>query len=200
MSDNKQHHFCFAYHGGRMRSVTFDSLHFARAQGTCTEDGLQLVRVTLQRRNGRRAGTIPRILDEYNRLSEADPIAPVHAFGLPTKVTCFKSAHSALSNPILFRIEHDRANANKAYWLWEAKTAPVQSDVKTHKPALLAGLEGLVRELNLDPSSLCMQSAYDEITKASPSRDLFHIISLTLDTGLFRDQGRRTQKFRGVSS
>ena len=169
MSDNKQHHFCFAYHGNRMRSAPFESLHFVRVQGTCTDEGLQLVRVTLHRKNGRRAATIPRILDEYNRLSETDPIVPVHAFNLPAKVTCFKSTRSALSNPLLYRIEHDQNSSHKAYWSWELNTAP-PSDVKVQKPALLAGLEGLVRELNLDPSTLCMQSAYDEITKVPLAR------------------------------
>ena len=88
MTDKKEHHFCFAYKGERMRVTPFDELHFANVQGTSTLDGIQLVRVTLQRRNGRRASTIPKIIQDYNTLSGTDPVSPTKVAS--ELICCFK--------------------------------------------------------------------------------------------------------------
>lgn len=161
-ADTKQHHICFAYHGDRMRASVFERLHFQRAEGTSLDDGMQLVRISLDRKHGRRTAAIPKLIEAYNQLSNLPPISPVPAFGTPDSITCFKIAKTYQGNGILSRIEHDNRTGKHRYWLW---TVTATEAPKPRKRALLAGLENLVRELNLDPSSLCMQSAYDEITK-----------------------------------
>ena len=160
MTDKKEHHFCFAYKGERMRVTPFDELHFANVQGTSTLDGIQLVRVTLQRRNGRRASTIPKIIQDYNTLSGTDPVSPTKVAS--ELICCFKITQPFDGNPILLRIEADRLTSSR-YWVWDAQETGTTA--KKSKKGSFAGLEGLVRELNLDPAVLCMQSAYDQISK-----------------------------------
>ena len=167
MSDRKEHHFCFAYKGERMRITPFEAMHFVNVQGTSTLDGYQFVRISLHRKNGRRTSTIFNVLHEYNALSGTDPITPVKLTQQP--ITCFKTTQSPDDNPILLRIDADRISSSR-YWCWDSAeqdtTAPVNTKACIKKKACFAGLEGLVRELNLDPSTLCMQSAYDQVAKA----------------------------------
>jgi hypothetical protein len=166
MTDRKEHHFCFAYKGEQLRVTPFEKLHFSRVQGTSTIDGAQLVRVSLHRRNGRRESTIPRLIQEYNSMSGTDPITPCRFVpSQPTTVQCFKATQP--DNPIVLRIESDRMAGSSRYWNWEAEPeGPVAANKKSKKGGF-PGLEGLVRtELNLDPSALCMQSAYDQVARA----------------------------------
>lgn len=164
MADNKEHHFCFAYKGDRMRETAFQQLHFHRVEGTTEDDGTQLVRISLQRKYGRRANTICKVLDAYNKISGTRPITPVPS-GNKHPFICFKTNQPTTGNSILSRIDHDKRTAGHRFWRWDEKQTG-QAPPKGMKRALLSGLENLVRELNLDPSTLCMQSAYDEITKA----------------------------------
>ena len=165
MSDRKEHHFCFAYKGDRMRITPFEALHFINVQGTSTLDGLQLIRISLHRKNGRRSSTIPNILQEYNSVSGTDPVLPVKFAA--QLITCFKPTQMPEDNPVLLRIDADRISSSR-YWCWDAAveqdSAPAVK--KSSKKGSFAGLEGLVCELNLDPSLLCMQSAYDQVAKA----------------------------------
>jgi hypothetical protein len=163
MSDRKEHHFCFAYKGDRMRIMPFEAMHFVNVQGTSTLDGYPLVRISLHRKNGRRASTIFNVLHEYNALSGTDPIAPVKM--APQLITCFRTTQMPDDNPILLRIEADRVTSSR-YWCWDAVEQDTPAKPCNKKKGSFAGLEGLVRELNLDPSGLCMQSAYDQVAKA----------------------------------
>ena len=162
MTDNKEHHFCFAFRGERMRITPFETLHFANVQGTSTLDGIQLVRISLERKNGRRASSIPKIIDEYNAISGIDPITPVSMPGMAQLITCFKTNRSFDGISILQRIEMDRATSSR-YWNWNTV---VEEKTPKIKKSRFSGLEGLVRELNMDPSTLCMQSAYTQVAKA----------------------------------
>lgn len=160
--DGKEYHFCFAYQGDRMRTFVFKDLRLQQAEGISADDGTQLVRISLCRRNGRREANIPRIIDEYNRRSGSQPIVPIVVDGNSKAIVCFKANQPVESNPILYRIDWEKSS--KRYWRWDApdpKTKPKHQTV-------LAGLEGLVRELNLNPNNLCMNSAYDVISKVSP--------------------------------
>jgi len=165
MSDRKEHHFCFAYKGQRMRITPFETLHFTNVQGTSTLDGYQYVRISLHRRNGRRASTIPNVLHEYNKLSGIDPITPVKIAS--QLITCFSTTHMPNDNPILLRIEADQKSSAR-FWCWNAavEAPPPLQDKAPRRKGAFAGLEGLVRELNLDPAALCMQSAYDTVASA----------------------------------
>jgi hypothetical protein len=166
MSDRKEHHFCFAYKGQRMRVTPFERLHFVNVQGTSTLDGYQFVRISLHRRNGRRASTILNVVHEYNTLSGTDPITPVK-IASQQLITCFKTTQLPDDNPILLRIEADRRSSAR-YWCWNPvqEQLPTPTNKKQFKKGAFAGLEGLVRELNLDPTILCMQSAYDAVANA----------------------------------
>ena len=170
--DSKEHHFCFAYKGERMRITPFEVLNFANVQGTSTSDGTQLVQVTLKRPNGRRASTIPRIIKEYNTLSGTEPIEPIQFVkGCASTVQCFKMTavdDDTPLNPILLLIKTDNQQGSPRYWSWSNTTGPTdnQTQGKTRKRKdSFAGLEELVRcALNLDPSTLDMQGAYDRVS------------------------------------
>jgi hypothetical protein len=164
MSDRKEHHFCFAYIGPRMRITPFETLHFVNVQGTSTTDGYQYVRISLNRRNGRRATTIPNVLTEYNNLSKTHAIVPVQVTS--QLFTCFKPTQVPFDCPILLRIEADRDACSSRYWSWNAASEQGRERKKPVKRGVFAGLEGLVRALNLDPAVLCMQSAYDSVSAA----------------------------------
>jgi len=142
-----------------MRITPFEKLHFINVQGTTTVDGHQYVRISLHRRNGRRASTIANVISEYNALSETDPITPVKID--KQLITCFKPTQMPTNNQILGRIEVDRTMSSR-YWHWNA--TPEKQEKTPRKGRTFSGLEGLVRELNLDPAVLCMQSAYDAIS------------------------------------
>ena len=147
-----------------MRVTPFEKLHFAHVQGTSTLDGTQMVRVSLQRRNGRRESTIPRLIQEFNTLSGTDPIVPcLFVMTQRTTVQCFKATQQ--DNPIVLRIESDKMSGSSRYWSWDAEKED-KTQTSTKKSGF-AGLEGLLRnDLNLDPSALCMQSAYDHVARA----------------------------------
>jgi len=141
-----------------MRVTPFEALRFSSVQGTSTLDGLQLVRISLKRGNGRRESTIPRIIDEYNAVSETEPIIPCTFAS--RSIHCFKTTDTSNPSPIIRRIEADRLSSSR-YWSWDAAA----EEGKPSKGAF-SGLESLVRELNLNPSTLSMHSAYDHVSKA----------------------------------
>ena len=155
--DNKEHHFCFAYEGERMQPSVFESLKFLHVQGTSTADGTQLVRISLQRRNGRRAGTIPRIVEQYNKTAAA----PITVFKHP--ITCFKLTQKPSENPVLLRIELDKQTSR--YWTWSSQASPAPKKAAAAPPAkqLALCVEQMVRDLKMDPSAMCTKSISDEI-------------------------------------
>ena len=173
MADRKEHHFCFAYKGDQLRITPFEALHLAHVEGTSTLDGTQLVKASLQRKNGRREGTIQKIVQEYNALSGTDPIVPcLFVASQPEMVLCFKTTNQAAEGPpIVQRIDSDRMLGSSRYWSWDARVAErsklqEERGSKKGKRNGFAGLEGLVRsELNLNPPALRMQSAYDHVAR-----------------------------------
>ncbi|MEI6808115.1 MAG: hypothetical protein WCN95_05285 [bacterium] len=152
--DNKEHHFCFAYDGDKMQVSDFEALKFLHVQGTSTADGTQLVRVSLQKRNGRRAGTIPRIIDEYNKKADA----PIAAFKSP--ITCFKLTTKIPDNPVLLRIELDKQTSR--YWTWSSQSAAVKKTIQQPKH-FISCIDQMILELKMDPSVLCTKSISNEI-------------------------------------
>jgi len=170
-SDRKEHHFCFTYRGERLRVTPFEALHFAHVQGTSTSDGMQLVRVTLKRPNGRRANTVAKIIQEYNFISKTEPVVAVpfdKKDNKDTAVYCFKTNSANGGHPIVMQINADREAGSVRFWSWscstETKVQPKPTKAKKTKQASFAGLEELVRcSLNLDPSKLNMHGAYDRV-------------------------------------
>jgi hypothetical protein len=183
MSDTKERNFCFVYKGESLKPALFENLHFQSAEGMyCREDGMWYVRISLNRNHGRRAINIPNTVDEYNeKVAEKDRIHPTHIPQMPSIITCFKSTGPSANNHVLRRIKLD-SQTNPTYWRWERKASSTfkekttTSTSKTPKPRkssehvvdntpIKAGLEGLVRELSLNPNTLDMQGAYTIISR-----------------------------------
>jgi hypothetical protein len=180
--DTKERHFCFVYRGEALRPALFESLHFQNAEGAyCREDGLWYVRVSLDRTHGRRAVNIPNIIDEYNeKVADKDRIQPTAIPQMQSIISCFKTTGQSATNHIVRRLQAD-SKTNPTYWKWEHKPArpkprppltPKAASFKSqpkkaapqHAP-IRTGLEGLVRDLNLDPNTLDMQGAYTNVSR-----------------------------------
>jgi hypothetical protein len=173
--DNKAHHLCFAYRGARMDPDKFEGLKFMAVQGTSTIDGVQMVRITLQKRNGRRPSTIHKVVEQYNHSSQAaPPIVPICVGGFEQKVICFKLAQPISSNPILMRIEMDKEASSQRYWAWTSSTAEPRkpaakapaADKPTDDSALAPIIERLMSEEHrVDASALDIPSICKEVKK-----------------------------------
>lgn len=179
MSDTKERNFCFVYKGESLKPALFESLHFQSAEGMyCREDGMWYVRISLNRNHGRRAINIPNTIDEYNEnVTEKDKIRPTHIPQMPSIITCFKTSGPSANNHVLRRIKLD-SQTNPTYWKWDRKAPPAFKETTAKHPKsrkhsehavdntpIRSGLEGLVRELNLNPNTLDMQGAYTIISR-----------------------------------
>ena len=154
-----------------MNTDLFKKMSFSHVEGTLAEeDGdLQFVQISLQKNKGRREANISNIINEYNNLSCSEPIKPISIPGMPRLITCFKISQPDTSNPILACIHMKSPH----YWKWDAKATDggdkdhlsdgVQTQAKPSK-AMMSGLENIIRELNLDPTKLCMDSAYEFVS------------------------------------
>ena len=170
-TDTKERNLCFAYKGGSIQTSILESLHIQYAEGTyCREDGLWHTRISLNRNHGRRVINIPSIIEEYNdKATEQNKIHPVSVPQMQSIITCFKTTGPTATNHILRRIQLD-SKSNPAYWRWDHKTSHIKTKTLPHKvqkskatqqlAPIKTGLEGLARELNLDPGVLDMQGAY----------------------------------------
>ena len=156
-TDKKEHHLCFAYRGERMREELFEELRFANVQGTTEADGMQLVRISLQKSNGRRAHTIHKIIEQYNKNAAAD-IRPIAIAQRPA-VCCFKLSHPITLNPILVRI--DAAKKSPSYWSWSCNG--VDAGAAKKRVALVSLIEKTLGEMKVDSSTLPLERIYDEI-------------------------------------
>ena len=175
MADRKERNMCFAHRGGSFQTAHFEGLHFQSAEGSyCREDGLWHTKIILHRNHGRRAANLPNIVEEYNELVDAkDMIRPVSLPQMPSVITCFKNTGPTATNHILRRIQLD-SKTNPTYWRWEHKPtlsktkaagAPRVHKAKKADAPIRTGLEGLVRELNLNPNILDMQGAYTLVSQ-----------------------------------
>lgn len=185
MSDSKERNFCFIYKGVPVRREVLEALHIIRAEGTYSgEDGHQYVQMSLHRKFGRRAANIPNVIEEYNaNVGEQAQINPVQLNQQTPKIICFKTVGSTERNPILYRISSD-SKINPLYWKWDmqpdqrkGKTPPSAStsiplkltQKKRRKldatAPITTGLEGIAKELNIDPTALDMQAAYTTISR-----------------------------------
>jgi hypothetical protein len=180
--DTKERNFCFVYKGEALQPTLFESLYFQSAEGAyCREDGMWYVRVSLDRNHGRRAINVPNILEDYNeKVQERDRVVPAHLPQMASAITCFKTAGPSSNNHILCRIKAD-SKTNPTYWRWDHKklsevvvsagstTKLPKSKSKAKQPLettpVRTGLEGLARELSLDPNGIDMQGAYAAISR-----------------------------------
>jgi hypothetical protein len=180
-ADAKERNFCFVYRGEALQPALFGSLHFKNVEGAyCREDGLWYVKASLDRNHGRRAVNIPNIIDEYNeKVAEKDKIQPIAVPQMQSIISCFKTTGPSATNHILRRIQAD-SKTNPTYWKWEhtqkqtpaskAKAVVLKPHTKKTAPQqqpapIRTGLEGLVRDLNLNPNTLDMQGAYTIVSR-----------------------------------
>jgi hypothetical protein len=174
--DTKERNFCFIYKGECLHADTIEHLHGNSAECVyCEEDGNWYARISLQRNFGRRLANIPNIIEEYNAR-----ISPACGVDMKSSVTCFKITSASITgNPILRKIQQNQ-KTNPTYWAWSLKKTKKQAVAnasmkkskskttqKKTKPSdsITTGLEGLARELTLDPSKLDMQGAYNAIAR-----------------------------------
>ena len=176
--DKKERNFCFMYKGETLCADTIEKLHGNSAECVyCEEDGNWYARVSLLRNFGRRAANVPNIIDEYNKL-----VANGCKINIQSSITCFNTNKSSnKDNQILRKIQIGQ-RTNQTYWTWslkkpkrsqagkgQIKSSPgtVKKKVQSTAPAasILTGLEGLVRELTLNPAKLDMHGAYVAISR-----------------------------------
>jgi hypothetical protein len=183
--DTKLRNFCFAYHGEALKTSILESLHVTSAEGVFIEqDGNWYAKISLDRSHGRRLANIPNIITEYNNRmgSSGSNIDVVTLPSLQTPIICFKNTGPEAENLITRRIRSG-GQGNSTFWTWDlkkkrkertvsAKTLQQQTkntkkatSTKTTPTNITTGLEGLVRELNLDPSTLDMQGAYTAVSR-----------------------------------
>jgi hypothetical protein len=168
-SENKERHFCFVYFGNQMHLPDFDRLHFNLVEGCWFEEGgrtVQFVRVSLQQKNGRRAGTIPRIIDEYNRMDgRSEPVQPVVYFPLfnAAAVVCFKSSASIQNNPILTRIAAAK-RAVDGFWRWCPTSTTTTPSVSAGR-RFISSMHDVLREIRLPESRVSVQRVYSELSE-----------------------------------
>ena len=170
--DNKERNFCFVYKGETIRADAIEKLHGNNAECVFSEeDGNWYARISLLRNFGRRIANIPNIIDEYNKI-----VAPGRKIELQSSITCYKTTASS-SNPIIRKIQAGE-RTNQTYWSWALKKPRKSDDGKgsskqisnkrkakpTANASTLTGLEGLAKQLTLDPTKLDMQGAYAAIS------------------------------------
>jgi hypothetical protein len=150
MTDNKEHHFFFAYSGSMMNKMYFKLLNFHSVEGFAV-GATQYVRISLQKQKGRRVSNIPNVIREYNMLA-SERISPVVTPPLQTPFTCFK-----LSQPTHF--DHMRLEATSPFWKWTAQPSLVD-------PKTIARLESIITEkLNIRITPAEIQVTYKDIAR-----------------------------------
>lgn len=178
MSQNKERHFCFVYFGNRMHVPDFPTLHFNLVEGCCCHDDsgrlVQFIRISLHQKNGRRMATIPRIIDEYNKMvgrtELIDPIVYYPSFNA-SAVMCFKSSAPVRGNPILARIASAKQQSiEDEYWTWSSSAqAPAPSKVVRRQEStgrrFITSLHDVVREMQLPESVVPVQRVYSELSE-----------------------------------
>ena len=124
--NTRERNFCFVYYGDRMHYPDFNELNFFRVEGCCDIDGerkIQYVRIQLHANNTRLKSSIPKIIEQYNRMDErTETITPVVFFPLfqTSPIVCFGTKTDIRDNPIL---KHIAQHKEGSYWRWVSKSS-----------------------------------------------------------------------------
>jgi hypothetical protein len=175
---NKERHFCFVYIGNRLHIPDFNQLKFNLVEGCCESDGsqwVQFVKVTLHPNNGRRIGSIPKIIDEYNlmegRNEKVEPIVYYPHFQT-SSVVCFKTKTPVQNNPILKRIAQEQQKENGSFWRWVSSQGKGKSHIPSEplQPSRrrlvpVTSIHDILREMQLPESIVSVQRVYDELSE-----------------------------------
>jgi hypothetical protein len=173
MAANKERHFCFAYYGKRMHVPDFLRLHFSMVEGCCSEMGgrmVQFVRISLEQKNGRRKGTIPKIIDEYNNMEgRSETLLPVVLYPSldESPIVCFKKTAGIQGNPILSRIEAAKEIPADGFWKWSPVHTPQEAAViqLEESERHFVTISDIVRELQLPESTVSVKRVYTELSE-----------------------------------
>ena len=104
-----------------MHVSDFQELKFSLVEGCCDIDGdrlIQYVRITLHANNTRRESSIPKIIEQYNRLEgRKEKITPFVFFPLfqTYQIVCFGTKTDIRDNPIL---KHIAMHKEDSFWRW----------------------------------------------------------------------------------
>ena len=173
-----------------MHFQDFKSLNISAAEGVssceCNERVVQFVRISLDPKSGKRASSIHRVIENYNkmenRLEKVEPITYFPNFS-SSSVICFKKAAPVDLNPILSRIAQARTSMNPAYWRWtltatgpslvtNAIEAGFQQDGQrpssssfVTKRRVVTSISDILSSMKLPESDVSVQRAYDELSE-----------------------------------
>jgi len=172
-NDNKIHHFCFAYNGPRLDTSVLDELNIMQASGTSSMNGLQFVRITLRKQNGKRIKAVPNVISAYNEKTRSI-ITPVQMHGLSSTIVCFNLTQPISENPILWRIEMDRPSSR--YWSWTSH----RNDDSSRKPLAI-----LPSSIRTSSGQTVRRSKPKQVPAQAPSKHLLAVISSFLDENGF---------------
>jgi hypothetical protein len=146
-TERKERHLFFAYRGSDIDTSKLEALHICQASGATAANGLRYVQMTLLRNHARRAANLKNVVTEYNKAVGAQFRVVVE----PHKDAVFPPTDEWTA----------KIQAGSGGWQWPAVTA-VQSEVKPKSRKVVA-LSALVESLGLDPRSLNMRGAEDEV-------------------------------------
>ena len=167
------------YYGNRMHIPQFQPLKFHLVEGCCEVDGtrlVQYVRVSLNPSNGRRIGSIPRIIEQYNGMvGSGDVINPVVLFpDLGGPIKCFKTTDPIDANPILKRIAEERKKEGGTFWRWTSSAKnneiPPEQRVANHvgppvRRQFITSIQDILHGMQLPESVVSVQRVYDELSE-----------------------------------
>ena len=177
---NKERHFCFVYFGSRLHVPDFGGLKFNLVEGCCESDGtrmVQYVKVSLHPNNGRRAGSIPKIIEEYNKMEgRSEQVIPLIYFPdfQVSSVICFKTTTPSQNNPILNQIAEAQKKKSRSFWRWVSPQikgkSHIPSDPGNPQPASssrhpITTVQDIAIEMRLPESVVSVQRLYDELSE-----------------------------------
>ena len=158
----------------------FHELKFSHVEGCCDVDAggrlVQYVRISLHANNTRREGSIPKLIEQYNRMEgRSETITPVVFFPQfqTSPLVCFKSrAASNDANPILKRIAQ---KGEVSFWRWVASASkrgpqcvlpsePLPPPQRQGKRSITS-IHDILRGLRLPESVVSVQRVYDELSE-----------------------------------
>jgi hypothetical protein len=118
----RERNFCFVYFGSRMHVPDFHELKFSHVEGCCDVDAggrlVQYVRISLHANNTRREGSIPKLIEQYNRMEGRKQKITPEVFFPPfqtSPIVCFGNKTNIRDNPIL---KHIAMHKEDSFWRW----------------------------------------------------------------------------------
>jgi hypothetical protein len=172
---NKERHFCFVYFGNRLHIPDFNELKFILVEGCCEPDGdrvVQYVKVSLHPNNGRRIGSIPKIIEQYNSMEgRSEKVTPLIYFPdyQVSSTICFKT--TTQDNPILNHIAEAQRKKNKSFWRWVSPQGKGKSQIPSDRPVSsskrhqITTVQDIAVEMRLPESVVSVQRLYDELSE-----------------------------------